>query len=114
MPEEEKLRTVFDDHMGKAMDGLPQIRNAHYQSFAAVYAQLAAQRGVTSGEKVDKKIAQEAFEKVVGKVERYRSKEVVLPEGYDESRFLNFMRTGLTEQYIKDHGGVQGLLLKRR
>jgi len=83
LPPTQEFERVFAEKTGDAFAGKPEARNAHLQAWMAAYAALAADKGGETALKIpDSTLADQAFEKVVGRVESWNGRRVVLPYGY--------------------------------
>lgn len=107
LPQEDKLRGKYNDWTQDAFRGLPNLDNAHYQSFRSLYAYAAARKGILDGE-LDEDTARETFRLIVGEVVKVNGKHVLLPEDYSEWQFKDSIKR-ITPQSIRAQGGALGM-----
>jgi len=95
VPDDKEFLKVFSAETGKAFAGRPGQADAHLQAIRATYAALATDAGLDpSITAVDTKLFRQAFKTVVGEVEKYRGKEIILPREMNFSAF----RTALADR----------------
>lgn len=105
LPPTQEFERVFAEKTGDAFAGKPEARNAHLQAWMAAYAALAADKGGETALKIpDSTLADQAFEKVVGRVESWNGRRVVLPYGYTYGQFKDGMRLRINE--LRDAGAI--------
>lgn len=105
LPPQQEFERVFAEKTGDAFAGKPEARSAHLQAWMAAYAALAADKGGETALKTpDTTLADQAFEKVVGRVESWNGRRVVLPFGYTYGQFKDGMRLRINE--LRDAGAI--------
>lgn len=80
------LRTVWSAQVGDAFRGDPDGETQGYQAFRAMYAGLAAKKGISDGT-MDETLAQRAARATVGNVTDWNGKVVIPPYGMDSNTF---------------------------
>lgn len=100
VPADSALETYFLSESGgqhsTLFAGRPDTAESYFGAFKAYYTALAAQKGVTSGT-VDKALAQQAADAVLGNVQGFNHTEVTAPRGMDPSRFEDIAHQGVIE-----------------
>ena len=116
MPPEKDMRLEFDSTVRDAFSGNVQARAATYQAARAAYAALASDAGDKDTQVLDRDRWKRSIELVTGGIERYRGRNVPLPQGVGRSEFTagisrrvdDLERSGLLPK------GVTGSTLKDR
>lgn len=105
LPPEQEFERVFADKVGDAFAGRQEARSAHLQAWKAAYAALASDKGgETALKTLDTTLADQAFEKVLGRAETWNGRKVVLPFGYTYGQFKDGMRLRINE--LRDAGAI--------
>ncbi len=105
LPPTQEFERVFAEKTGDAFAGKPEARSAHLQAWMAAYAALAADKGGETALKTpDSTLADQAFEKVLGRAETWNGRKVVLPFGYTYGQFKDGMRLRVSE--LRDNGAI--------
>ena len=81
------MQRDFDNYAMDAYAGLEQARSDHYQASLAIYAKLSSDAGDRDTALYNSDRWKTAMKLATGGVERYNSRNVVLPYGYDKSKF---------------------------
>lgn len=105
LPPPAEFERVFADKVGDAFAGRQEARSGHLQAFTAAYAALASDKGgETALKTLDSTLADQAFEKVLGRAETWNGRKVVLPFGYTYGQFKDGMRLRVSE--LRDNGAI--------
>jgi hypothetical protein len=92
MPPEKDLVNGFVKETGTLFEGRPQANRDTLQAAKAIYAKRAADKGLYTGD-LDANIWQESVQAALGsQLLRYKGRDILLPENYDETRFRDNMR----------------------
>lgn len=95
MPPENELREQFDRYVRDVFARKPEARNAHYQAAKAAYAALSADAGDRDTKVLQNDRWEAAMEAAIGQVAVHNDRRIVLPSGYDVSRFRDELRERL-------------------
>ncbi len=107
MPKELDIKAGFDEFAGKAINSMPDSRDAAYEAFKAFYANLAVKGGRHDGV-YDEDMASAAFKRIVGNVVWHNGIKTLIPKGFEEEDFLNSVRF-IDTRTVSASGGVQGI-----
>ena len=88
-----KMQRDFDNYTREAYAGIEQARSDHYQASLAIYAKLSSDAGDHDTAVYNSGRWKTAMKLATGGVERYNSRNVVMPYGYDKSKFEDELAT---------------------
>lgn len=91
MPPERDLLTAFNAYERDAFAGRKDARNAYLQTAQAIYAAKSLEAGDFTGN-LNSKRWDESMQMATGGIEKYKGRAVVLPYGYDYSKFKDEVR----------------------
>jgi hypothetical protein len=97
------LRATWGSVVGDAFRGDPETEVQSYQAYRAMYAGLAAKKGISDGT-YDDGIAQQAARAAIGNIDTWNGHQVIPPYGMDYNTF----KGAAAEQWDKIKANVPG------
>jgi hypothetical protein len=95
LPKQEETQRSFNSYARDAFAGKENARNVMYQSAQSIYAALSVEVGDYSGELKSNRW-ESAMRLATGGIEKRNGKAIVMPYGYDGSRFKNELKSKST------------------
>jgi hypothetical protein len=111
MPKEADLRDGFNRMIGDAMAERSANRGVQYEAYKTAYASMAARKNVVDGN-FDRDAATEAFKRVVGTVTKWNGSSVLIPDGWNEEKFRDYVNS-ISPETVQAWGGIHGMTTER-
>lgn len=106
MPNENEMRSKFDGYVREAYAGYPQARSDHYQAARAIYAKLSSDAGDDDTSSLKEGRWDEAMKLATGGVEKHNGARVVMPYGYERSKFKDELNARINSMTVELPKGV--------